>query len=114
VISNIQSTKEKQLMHDIHLSTNNTSIIEGRDDNECDYAFSSSEQHNIEIDTQDNIENQPHIIDTTQHQSSTTFLIKLPKKSKSMNKHSITTQMKSTLENPSVLKKHHHLQHISC
>jgi hypothetical protein len=73
LINNIQSTKEKQLTHDIHPSTNNTSIIEGRDDNECDYAFSSSEHHNIEIDTRDNIKNQPHIIDTTQHQSSTTF-----------------------------------------
>jgi N-acetyl-gamma-glutamylphosphate reductase len=61
-------------MHDIHPSMNNTSNIEVRDDNQCDYAFSSSEHHNIETNTRDNIENEPHIIDTsTQHQSSTTF-----------------------------------------
>jgi hypothetical protein len=60
-------------MYDIHPSMNNTSIIKGRDDNECTYTFSSSEHHNIEMDTRDNIKNEPHIIDTTQHQSSTTF-----------------------------------------
>jgi hypothetical protein len=74
LINNIQFTNDKQLKHDIHPSMNNMSIIEARDDNQSDYAFSSSEHHNIETNTRDNIENEPHIIDTsTQYQSSTTF-----------------------------------------